>query len=142
MNFREMAKPSPVPSIFFAAAPTCRNSSNTRVEILGRDADARVGHRDLDRAVAHTGPHVDAAAFRRELQRVRQQVEQHLLHLALVAADLADALVDLRPSVMPRRCARSRTSVTRVVDGARQRRNRSGPAPSARPRSSTGRGCR
>ncbi len=29
MNFREMAKPSPVPSTFFAAAPTCRNSSNT-----------------------------------------------------------------------------------------------------------------
>ena len=29
MNLREMARPSPVPSIFFDAVPTCRNSSNT-----------------------------------------------------------------------------------------------------------------
>ena len=29
MNFREMASPSPVPSTFFAAVPTWRNSSNT-----------------------------------------------------------------------------------------------------------------
>ena len=29
MNFRERASPSPVPSTFFAAVPTCRNSSNT-----------------------------------------------------------------------------------------------------------------
>ena len=28
-NFRESASPSPVPSTFFAALPTCRNSSNT-----------------------------------------------------------------------------------------------------------------
>src|SRR5215467_5431469 len=28
-NFRHSVKPSPVPSTFFAAVPTCRNSSNT-----------------------------------------------------------------------------------------------------------------
>jgi hypothetical protein len=29
MNLRERARPSPVPSAFLSAAPTCRNSSNT-----------------------------------------------------------------------------------------------------------------
>ena len=29
MNFREIARPSPVPSTFLEAVPTCRNSSNT-----------------------------------------------------------------------------------------------------------------
>src|SRR6266404_2861884 len=29
MNFRERASPSPVPSAFLSAVPTCRNSSNT-----------------------------------------------------------------------------------------------------------------
>jgi len=29
MNFRERARPSPVPSTFLSAVPTCRNSSNT-----------------------------------------------------------------------------------------------------------------
>src|SRR5262249_10528950 len=29
MNFRDSASPSPVPSTFLAAIPTCRNSSNT-----------------------------------------------------------------------------------------------------------------
>src|SRR5262249_50874842 len=29
MNFRDRASPSPVPSIFLSAVPTCRNSSNT-----------------------------------------------------------------------------------------------------------------
>jgi hypothetical protein len=29
MNFRESASPSPVPSTFLSAVPTCRNSSNT-----------------------------------------------------------------------------------------------------------------
>ena len=29
MNFRESASPSPVPSTFLSAVPTCRNSSKT-----------------------------------------------------------------------------------------------------------------
>src|SRR6185436_10172983 len=56
--------------------------------VLGRDADAGVGDRDLGRAVGHRGPDLDAAPFWRELHRVRQQVHQYLLDLALVALDL------------------------------------------------------
>src|SRR6266404_6461285 len=57
-----------------------------RLVVLGRDADPGVGDRDLDRVVPERGPHVDAPAFRGELEGVGEQVEEHLLHLALVGA--------------------------------------------------------
>src|ERR1044072_6551264 len=42
-----------------------------------RDADTLVRDRDLDRAVAHLGGHDDAAAARRVLHGVRDQVVEH-----------------------------------------------------------------
>jgi hypothetical protein len=66
-----------------------------RFVILGRDSDARVRHRDLHAAVRQRHPHVDASALWRELHGVGEQVQQYLLHLALIGADFAEALVHL-----------------------------------------------
>jgi hypothetical protein len=35
INFRDRANPSPVPSTFLSAVPTCRNSSNTASGVVG-----------------------------------------------------------------------------------------------------------
>jgi len=40
--------------------------------ILGSDADAGIGDRDLDRTVAWCGSDIDLPAFGREFERVRQ----------------------------------------------------------------------
>src|SRR2546422_980769 len=42
-NFRQRVSPSPVPSAFFSAVPTWRNSSN-RLLILRRDTNPGVAH--------------------------------------------------------------------------------------------------
>ena len=63
--------------------------------MLGRDPDAAVGHRDLRDAIHTRRAHLHASALRRELHRVREEVEQHLLDLALVGADGSHAVVDL-----------------------------------------------
>src|SRR6266481_7831728 len=49
-----------------------------RLVILRRDADPSVADRHLDRSAVRNSRHVDPAAFRRELDRVRQQVQEHL----------------------------------------------------------------
>ena len=86
---------------------------------------------------------VDLAAVGRELHRVRQQVEHDLLELALVRLELAQRSDrPPAPSAMPWRCARSRTSVMRVSSARRQVEASTAPAPCARPRSWTDRGCR
>jgi hypothetical protein len=65
-------------------------------------------------------PDVDPSALRRELERVRQQIQQHLLYLALVRADVADARIDRapEPDLAPLRPLAHQRQ--RVVDGARQ----------------------
>src|SRR5262249_54149751 len=65
-----------------------------RLLILGGDADSRVRDAALNQAVVHPGSDVDPAALRRELDRVGEQVQQHLLHLALVGADGVQVLVE------------------------------------------------
>jgi hypothetical protein len=62
--------------------------------ILGRDSHARVRDRNLGQAFVHRGADVDPATLGRELERVGQQVQEPLLHLALVGADRAHAAVD------------------------------------------------
>jgi hypothetical protein len=94
MNLREMASPSPVPSTFFAAVPTWRNSSNTASCVLNDDTHPGVRYRYLRRTISQFGPNTDLSAIGRELQRVRQKVEKHLLHLALVGANHSEVLVD------------------------------------------------
>ena len=65
-----------------------------RVLILLRDADARVTHRHFRHAVPNGRAHGHATTLRRELERIGQKIQQHLLDLALVGADGADAIVD------------------------------------------------
>src|SRR5262249_11827091 len=57
-------------------------------------AHAGVGDRDLCHAVVHCGAHVDPAALRRELEGIGEEVQEDLLHLALVAADHAHAVIE------------------------------------------------
>src|SRR5215475_9209715 len=62
--------------------------------ILGSDANPGVGDRHLDYSLVHGRPDVDPAALERELQRVGEQVQQHLLDLSLVGADRAERLME------------------------------------------------
>src|SRR4029078_7809431 len=64
------------------------------VLILGRDAHAGVGDRDLGIGIASAGPNFDLPALRRELQRVGQQVQQYLLDLSLVGDDRAQIAIE------------------------------------------------
>src|SRR5207244_11361762 len=65
-----------------------------RLVILGRDADAGVADGDLHGAVGEIGGDGDASALGRELDGVRERVDEHLLDLPLAAADLTHAGVD------------------------------------------------
>src|SRR5215813_14502890 len=56
--------------------------------VFGSNSNAGIRHRDLGHPVDEAGTHVDAAALRRELQGVREEVQQDLLHLPLVPANL------------------------------------------------------
>src|SRR5207248_4800381 len=62
--------------------------------IFGRDADPGVADRDLEPAGIAMRRYVDAAAVGRDLDRVGQQVDEDLLHLALVGLHLAQPLSD------------------------------------------------
>src|SRR5262249_29496279 len=63
--------------------------------IRGGDADAGVRDGDLNQAVVHRGSDIDLAALRRELDRVGEEVQQHLLHLALIGSARPDFRGDL-----------------------------------------------
>ena len=63
-------------------------------EIGGVDAVARVRHDQLGLVAGATQRHVDAAAPRRVLHGVRDQVRQHLLQAHAVADDERGARVD------------------------------------------------
>src|SRR3989337_30650 len=54
--------------------------------ILRRDAEAGVADRDLEHRSARLRVHAHRAAVRRELHRVREQVQHDLLELALLGA--------------------------------------------------------
>ena len=55
--------------------------------IDGRDANARVAHADLDLTSASPPGHFDPPSVGRELDRIGEQVEDHLADLALVRDD-------------------------------------------------------
>src|SRR6476646_3904603 len=61
-----------------------------RLLVLGGDADSRVMNGDDEPVDRAAGADPDLTAVRCELYRVRQQVEQDLLELALVCKDLAE----------------------------------------------------
>src|SRR4030095_9120805 len=59
--------------------------------ILGRDPDAGVADRDLYPLIPGAGGVFDPPALRRELDRVRQEIQRHLTDLALIGAHLPKA---------------------------------------------------
>src|SRR2546427_1258887 len=67
-----------------------------RVLVLRRDADPGIADRHFDRPVHRRCPHLDPAALWRELDRVRQQVQDDLPNLPLVSPNLAEPLIDGR----------------------------------------------
>src|SRR5262245_60009964 len=85
-----------------------------------RDAHPGVLHRDLSHAIVHHGPDVDPASLGRELQRIGEKVQQHLLDLALVGSDRTEALVDRSTERDPSATRALSHEGQRVVDGRRQ----------------------
>src|SRR5262245_8205102 len=65
-----------------------------RLLVFLGDADAGVCDRYDHGAVADRSVDFDLSAFRRELDRVGKEIDQNLLHLALVAGEIAEPLVD------------------------------------------------
>src|SRR5437016_860371 len=61
--------------------------------VFAGDPDARVHYGDLDRAVGERGLELNPPPGGRELHSVGEEVEQHLLDLALVADQAADPVV-------------------------------------------------
>src|SRR3981081_4176557 len=90
-------KPEPGALLLRGAGSDLTKFLEDRLVILRRDADAGVADRQVDRPVLGYRLHLDPAPFRRELDRIRQQVQQHLPDLALVSAHLTDAVVDGGP---------------------------------------------
>src|SRR5438552_311955 len=65
-----------------------------RLLIPGGNAGPRVRHGDLGNTVMHPSADVNSAPLRGELQRVGEEVQEHLLHLPLVATDDPQTPVD------------------------------------------------
>src|SRR3990170_1733676 len=61
-----------------------------RLLVFCRDPDAGIGDRHRHRVAVQRRAHGDLASLWGELDRVGQEVEQHLLDLAFVSHDLAD----------------------------------------------------
>ena len=142
---RASVSPSPVPSRLRASSlPAWRNSSKTRSWSSGAMPMPVSAH-----ARSRPAPSASAAPRRstrppsgRELDRVGQQVEDDLLDLALVRLDPPSPR---RPSATARCRGAPRARCTIVspassADGQVERCR--APAPCARPRPWTGRGCR
>src|SRR5439155_14311749 len=88
-----------------------------RLLILRRDADTRVGDRHLNRAVNRFRPDLNPAALRRELNRVRKEVEEDLADFPLVGVDLAESLVNAPVQVDAPPCRSLADQRQRIVDG-------------------------
>src|SRR5262249_29795553 len=108
------------PSHLLVRCPHLTKLLEDRLLILWRDANAGIGHGYLYQPLLHFREHVYAAALGGELERVGEQVQEHLLDLALIPLDRAHAILD-RPSKrdVAARCPLAHES-QRVVDGARQ----------------------
>src|ERR1051326_50016 len=91
MQFNELPRQSQAePGAFdlLGSRPDLLELLEDRLLILWRNPDPGVGHRDLDAAVDGDRAHVDAASFRRELDRIREEVQDYLADFPLIAVDL------------------------------------------------------
>src|SRR5262249_26394136 len=87
-------QPEAGPLRLLVRSPDLTELFEYRVVIFRSDADAGVRDRNLDPPVRERSAHIDPPTFRRELHGVREQVQQDLLYLPLVCAELAEARVD------------------------------------------------
>ena len=89
-SWRVMARPRPVPPCSRVAEPSpWEKDSKICVELLGRNADSGVGHRDLQPCSSGLREHLDSSAGR-ELEGIANQVEQDLLDPILVGLGQRD----------------------------------------------------
>src|SRR5262245_2147649 len=87
--------------------------------ILGGYADSGVADRHFDGAIDGHGPNLDPATLRRELDRIRQKIEEDLADLPLVGLDLAESFVNTLVQVdPPARCSLA-DQHQGIVDGRR-----------------------
>ena len=156
---RLIERPRPVPPYLRAVVPSaCWNASKISRSLssgmpmpvsITENAITRLGARRASaaRSCASSGATLDAqrhAALLGELERVREQVLQHLLQALLVGDDRrrhvrAGDLDREARGPSPRRPAGTCARRSRARRRARRRRRA---RPSSRPRPSTGRGCR
>ena len=66
---------------------------------VGRNALPGIGHRNLRRVPGVFERHLDAAALGRELHRVRDQVEDHLLQPARIARTRTERRLRPQPEI-------------------------------------------
>src|SRR5262245_45837370 len=66
------------------------------LQVFRRDSDPRIADRHLDRSVNRRRANVNPPARRRELDRVRQQIQHELLDLPLVRPHIAESRVEGR----------------------------------------------
>jgi hypothetical protein len=92
-NFRDSARPSPVPFHLPGCRADLPELLEDRLVILGRDPDAGVADRHLHASRAWHRSHVDSATLGRELDGIRQQVEDDLAELPLVRPGVLDSPV-------------------------------------------------
>ena len=80
--------------LFRRAATALLEGLEDPLPVLRRYADAGVGHGHLQLVPAPPRGHGDPAAVRGELDRVREQVDHHLLEPQLVGVDGPDVFGD------------------------------------------------
>src|SRR5262245_33926612 len=104
----------------FCRRPHLAEFLEHRLLVLGSDPHPGVGHRDFGQIVMKATSHVDPAALVGELQRVGQEVQEHLLYLPLIGPDHPQALVDRALQRDPSPAGPLADQGERVLDGARQ----------------------
>src|SRR5262245_49158898 len=97
MQLDELAsegQPEPGALDLLVRRPNLAKLLKDRLLILRRDAYPAIADGHFRHALVHRGADIDPAALGRELERVGQQIQEHLLDLPLVGPDRAEILVD------------------------------------------------
>src|SRR5262247_1517106 len=83
--------------------------------VLGRDPDPGITDRNLHRTISLLGVDSDSASFRGELNGIGKKVKKDLFDLALVADEIAKALVNSNVEVDAMLCGSLANKGARVV---------------------------
>src|SRR5215510_7729040 len=88
-------EPEPGALYLLVSRPHLTELLEHRLLILGGDADAGIADGDFDQSVLCYSYDLDASAFGRELDGIRQQVQDDLADLPLVGPHLTQPLVNV-----------------------------------------------